>query len=481
VTIREMFPQADIGNISTNIPVSGISRDTRRFSKGNVFFIVEGKKFDVFSYLNEIKNETAAFVADRKHKSMVSSIIKDTPVIFVPDVKTELRRCTDLFYPLDMNKLNIVGVTGTNGKTTVTYLIRHLLNQFGVKNALIGTIKYFIADESINAYRTTPDYLFLRKFFFRAQKENVRYIIMEVSSHGIAQKRTEGIRFTQCIFTNLSRDHLDYHLDMGKYFSVKKRLFSDNHRAVSIINTDDEYGRALFSEITGAKYSCGFNDNAYYKVVDYELGRMGLKFTFSIRRHSLNVKSRLIGRHNIYNILSSLASIDRMGFSLDEAVSFIYSFSGLDGRTEKVAEDVFVDYAHTPDALDNVLCALRDCGYNNIILVFGCGGNRDRGKRKEMGRIASRLAVFSLITSDNPRNENVENICCDIESGFSKDNYKIVIDRKKAIAEAVKLKKNYNNCAVLIAGKGHEEYQIAGQKRIPFKDKTVIKSIIDSV
>jgi len=470
----------DVGNVSANISVSGISRDTRRFSKGDVFFVIEGNNFDIFSCLSDIKDGAVAFVADRKHESLIGHITKDTPVIFVPDVKAELRRCADLFYPLDMSKLKIVGVTGTNGKTTVTYLIRHLLNQFGVKNALIGTIKYFIADEARNAYCTTPDYLFLRKFLFNAQKENIKYIIMEVSSHGIAQKRIEGIMFTQCIFTNLSRDHLDYHSDMDEYFSVKKRLFLDNHRAVSIINTDDEYGRALFSGIAGTKYSYGFNGNAYYRIVNYELGRTGLKFTFSIRRNSLNVRSRLIGKYNIYNILSSLASIDGMGFPLDEAVSFIYSFSGVGGRAEEVAEGVFIDYAHTPDALDNVLCALKDSGYNNIVLVFGCGGNRDRGKRREMGAIASRLAVFSLITSDNPRSENAKGICCDIESGFSKDNYRIVIDRKKAIAEAIKLKRSYNNCAVLIAGKGHEEYQIVGSKTIPFNDKTVVEDIMDS-
>jgi len=479
VTIKDIFPQADIGSVSKAL-ISGISQDTRRFYKGNVFFIIEGSNFDIFSCLDEVKNKAAAFVAEEKHKSLVGSIIKDVPVIFVPDVKKELRRCTDLFYPVDVNRMKIIGVTGTNGKTTVTYLIRHLLNKFGVRNALTGTIKYFIADKETRAYHTTPDYLFLRKFLFSAQKENIRYIIMEVSSHSIEQKRIEGIKFTHCIFTNFSRDHLDYHLDMDKYFSVKKKLFLDNTHAVSIINTDNEYGRILFSEVKDTKYSYGFNNNAYYRVVQYESGRSGLEFTFDTEGRSLNVKSRLIGKHNVYNILSSLALVDRMGFSLDEASSFIYSFNSPDGRTEEVAENVFVDYAHTPDALDNVLCALKDSGYNNIILVFGCGGNRDKGKRKEMGAIASELAVFTLVTSDNPRNEKAEDICRDIESGFSRNNYRIVVDRKEAISEAIKLKKSYGDCAVLIAGKGHEEYQIVGSKRIPFKDKTVIESIINS-
>jgi len=482
MTIKEVFPDVHFDGISRDAPVSGISRDTRVLREGDLFFIIEGKSFDIFSFLSGIKDKVAAFVADQKDKSLVNSIIKDTPVIFVHDIQTELKRCIDIFYPLDMSSLKFIGVTGTNGKTTVTYLIRHLLNKFGIKNALIGTIKYFIADTAIDAYHTTPGYLSLRKILFNAQKQDIEYIIMEVSSHSIEQKRIEGIRFTQCIFTNLSRDHLDYHLGMDRYFSAKKRLFLDNPHAVSIINTDDNYGRLLSTELKGIKYGYGFNEDAYYRAVNYELTKGGLKFTFDIqKRYSFDVKSTSIGRHNVFNILSSLASLDRLGFSLKEASEFIYSFSGVEGRNEEVAKDVFVDYAHTPDALDNVLCALGDCGYNNIVLVFGCGGDRDKGKRKEMGEIASRFAVFSLITSDNPRNENAEDICRDIESGFGKKNYRIVVDRREAITEAIKLKNNYNNCAVLIAGKGHEKYQIVGGKRIPFKDKTVIKSIIDSV
>ena len=479
MTIRDIFPQIGISGDSGQIPINGISRDTRLLSKGDLFFIIEGINFDIFSCLNGIQGKAAAFVADKKHKSMVNSIIKATPVIFVNDVKAELKRCTDIFYPLDMNRFRIIGVTGTNGKTTVAYLIRHLLNKFGIKNAMTGTIKYFIADEDMEAYHTTPDYLSLRKFLFEVQRKNIEYVIMEVSSHSIEQKRIEGLRFMQCIFTNLSRDHLDYHLDMDKYFSAKKKLFLDNPDTISIINTDDKYGKLLFSSVKGVKYSYGFGENAYYKAFGYEPEKRGLRFVLDIQgRCSLNIRSSLIGRHNVLNILSALASLDKIGFSLKEAASFVYSFGGVDGRIDEAAEDVFIDYAHTPDALYNALYALRDSGYNNIILVFGCGGNRDRGKRKEMGKIASEEATFSLITSDNPRNENAEDICRDIESGFGKNNYRIVVNRKEAIAEAIKLRNNYNNCAVLIAGKGHEEYQIIGNKKIPFKDKKVVKEII---
>ncbi len=481
MTFKDVFPDVHFSGALKDVPIKGVSRDTRTFSRGDIFFVIEGDSFDIFSHLKDIENDAAAFVANDARRGLVSSIIRNKPVIFVPDVGRELKRCAAILYPLNMNKFKVIGVTGTNGKTTVTRLIHYLLSNLMVKSVLIGTINYLIGDEVLKAPYTTPDYLSLRKILFAAQNKNIKYIIMEVSSHSIEQKRIEGIKFTQCIFTNLSRDHLDYHLTMDEYFSVKERLFTNNPSSTAIVNIDNSYGEFLFSRIEGEKYSYGFNDNAYYRTIEYQLRKRGVKFTFSLKNgHMFNVSSSLIGRHNIANILSSLASIDKLGFSLDKSVKFISSFKGIDGRLEEVAKDMFVDYAHTDDALDNALRALRDSGYDNVILVFGCGGDRDRGKRKKMGEVASSKATFSFITSDNPRSENPDDICYDIEKGFSGKNYRIIVDRGEAISEAIKLKNDYDNCALLVAGKGHEEYQIIGNKKIPFKDKAVIIQILNT-
>ncbi len=478
--IKDIFPGSSLGRNVKELYIGGISRDSRLAKHGDLFFVIEGENVDVFSFLHTVEHKVTAFVVDIKRKEVAKRILKKKPLIFVSEIEKEFKRCIDVFYPLDSGRLNIIGVTGTNGKTTTTSLISYLLSKFSVKNALLGTMHYMIGGKKLKANYTTPDYLSLRKLLYTIQNRGIDYVVMEISSHGIQQKRIEGLRFLQCIFTNLTHDHLDYHKSMNNYFLVKKSLFTDYPYSMCLINIDDKYGRRIFDALGRKKYSYGFDEKANYRVISYTLSQKGLRFTLRIKgkKESVLVESNLIGRHNVYNILASLASLDKLGFSVRDTVRYIPYFFGLDGRLERVGKDIFVDYAHTPTALSSVLDTLKECGYDNLILVFGCGGNRDIKKRSKMGRIASFKSTFTFITSDNPRFEDPRKICKQIEKGFSKNNYCIVIDRRKAIKLALRLKEKYSNCAVLIAGKGHEDYQIIKNRKIPFKDRKVIKELL---
>jgi len=477
--IKDLFGPLRIKKGIEDLIVKGISQDTRTLKDNELFFIIEGDNFDIFSFLKGVEKKCLAFVADIEKKDLVNSIIKKKPVIFVKDIEREFKKCVDRVYPLKMEDFKFIGVTGTNGKTTTTHLIYHLLDNLQVKCALIGTIHYLIGSKKIKAFYTTPDYLSLRKLFYEVKKREINYIILEVSSHSIDQKRIEGIKFNQCIFTNLSRDHLDYHKNLKEYFSVKKTFFLKNPQATSIINIDDNFGKIIFSELKGERYSYAILGDADYRAINCKLSKDYVEFFLEKKNNRLRfkVKSFLLGRYNILNVLSSFACLDNLGFPLKDVVSLVSSFKSVEGRLERVAPEVFVDYAHSPDALKNVLITLKEAGFCEIIVVFGCGGNRDKGKRKIMGEIASQLATFSFITSDNPRDEEPLDICNHIRKGFKNNNFKIIIDRKKAIQEALKLKSYYRNSALLVAGKGHEDYQVIKGKKKPFKDKGVIEDI----
>jgi UDP-N-acetylmuramoyl-L-alanyl-D-glutamate--2,6-diaminopimelate ligase len=338
-------------------------------------------------------------------------------------------------------------------------------------------VKYILDNEIIKATYTTPDYLTLRKIFKKMKDKDIKYVVMEVSSHAIDQQRIKGINFLGCIFTNLSRDHLDYHKTMKNYFETKKKLFTLTPPNFSLINIDDYYGNKLFKELKKA-FSYGIKKDAHFKAEKIKYLKEKSQFYFVYKDNTFFVDTPLLGRFNVLNILASISLLHLVGFPLEKLVKFVSSFKGVRGRLEKASPDIFIDYAHTPDALKNVLLTLREVGYKKIICVFGCGGNRDKGKRKIMGKVASIYANFNFLTSDNPRNEDPLKICKDIEKGFFKKNYSIIIDRKKAIEKAIKLKSRLKSCCVLIAGKGHEEYQIMGDKKIPFNDKRIVKEII---
>ena len=474
--LKEIFKNL---SIDSNLEIKDLSVDPRCIFKDTLFFIKGGKNFDIFSILNSINKENVSvFVASYKDKDKLIDLIKDKPVIFVKDIDREIKRISNLFYGFDNKYFKCIAITGTNGKTTTATLIWYLLKKLNKRASLISTVKYCIKDKELQALYTTPDYILLRKIFKEIKEANDEFVVMEASSHGIEQNRLEGIKFLRCIFTNLSRDHLDYHKTMTNYFNAKRKLFITNKNAIPIINIDDFYGRKLIREFKnsiayGTRFSCDF----FAKNIVLYKDRT--EFDLLYKNNLYHIKSILLGRHNVLNILAAIACVSSLGFDIRDFIEFIISFKGADGRLEKVIEDIFVDYAHTPDALKKVLTTLREIGYKRIICVFGCGGNRDKGKRKMMGKIASFYADFSFVTSDNPRKEDPKVICRQIITGFKKDNYKVILDRYEAIKSAIKFYfDNKKDTCILIAGKGHEDYQIIEDKKIPFKDKEVVKEII---
>ena len=474
--IKELFSGLSLDKNLGEKTLKGIYDDSRFLKKGELFFVRRRKNFDIFSVLPQLEKKTLAIAADIKDKEEITKKIKKVPVIFVEDIEKEFQRAVELFYK-GSKSLKVIGVTGTNGKTTVANLIYHLLKKLGQEASLIGTVNYCIAGKKKKATHTTPDYLLLRKLIAEAVKNKASYMVMEVSSHGASQERTKGIDFSRCVFTNLSRDHLDYHKTMQSYFNAKKSFFLSNKNASFIINTDDLYGKKL-ARLGENVISYGLGPQAKLRAKNIKLGKSQTTFDISYKSKTFKVQSLLLGEHNVYNVLAALATLFSLGFSPKRVIGQISSFCSVEGRLEEVWPSVFIDYAHTPDALKKVLLALKDIGYTNTVCVFGCGGQRDKGKRPLMGEVASNHAAFSFITSDNPRNEDPLEICEQVKKGFKKNNYSVILNRRQAIKKALEIKPKLNNCCVLVAGKGHEKYQIIKDKNIPFSDHKVIKGIM---
>ncbi|MEI8349711.1 MAG: UDP-N-acetylmuramoyl-L-alanyl-D-glutamate--2,6-diaminopimelate ligase [Candidatus Omnitrophota bacterium] len=473
MTLRQIFTHRTFSDRLMNLKVQGISDDSRLVRRGDMFFVIERNNFDILSVLKTIEYKVAVFVASRRHRAAIECLDIHVPVLFVEDAQEALYRAADAFYGFDPADFIFIGVTGTKGKTTIAYCVYHMLKQLGERVSLIGTVRYIIGNRSYAATHTTPDYLTLRKLCKESKDARCKYIIMEVSSHAIVQKRIQGIHFKACIFTNMSREHLDYHKTMKHYFEAKKQLFIDNSDACMTVNGDDAYGRKLLAQFKNAS-SYGIIHPAVYRARVPRVTKSGIAFDIMHGKEAFPINCSLLGRHNIYNILAATASVCALGFRLADVAEKLSSFCGVEGRLQEVVPDVFVDYAHTPDSLKKALDTLKDIGYKKVICVFGCGGNRDKGKRKIMGSVAASRADFTFITSDNPRNEDPREICHSIAKGFSNRNYAITVDRREALGKALSLKTKYIDCCVLVAGKGHEDYQIVGTKRIVFKDSNII-------
>ncbi len=471
-----------------DLNISGISDDSRKIAKGDLFFIIPRENFDIFSALHKIEPKASGFVARKQDAGKLKNLVKNKPIIYVKDIQKEFRRTVDLFYEFKNNDLKIIGVTGTNGKTTTSTLIYYLLNKLGAKASLIGTVNYYIGQKTYPADNTTPGFLTLRKLLKEAKDCGSRFLVTEVSSHAIVQERIKGLDFCRCLFTNLGRDHFDYHKNVDGYFKAKEKLFLDNRKNPSLINVDDPFGMRLLRRLKKA-LAYGTKEISDFKISHIVLTPYGSTFDVEYNRRAYTLRTELCGRHNVFNVAAAFSLVVSLGFPPQQIAEHIRSFKNVEGRLERIGENIFIDYAHTPDALETVLNALRDMDYHKVICVFGCGGERDKGKRRLMGQISCRLADFTVITSDNPRSENPEAICRQVEEGFDKNNYSVVADREKAIKEAmdVFLKsspacrqaglKSAATC-LLVAGKGHEDCQIIGSRKIPFKDSEVIRKFL---
>ncbi len=462
--------------------ISDLKIDSREVVPGDLFVCLKGLQTDGHEYINEAVQRGAKAVITEKW-------IRSSGAEFeaaVPDTRLALPVISKNFYSNPTSKLVLYGVTGTNGKTTTTYLIESILKIGGQKTGLIGTVKGSIGDEDFKLKNTTPESVELQKIFSQMVDSQVQSVVMEVSSHALDMHRVDFCHFDVAVFTNLSQDHLDYHKDMEDYFRAKRMLFEylDHEQMIKVINNDDQFGQKLLEKKDKRSLSFGQGEEVDYRAIGIQLEQTRTEYTLETAGKKYKVKLNLPGLFNVYNSLAATASCHSQGLTIDLILEGLASVNRVPGRFDLVeaGQDflVVVDYAHTPDSLKQIINAAKEITSGKIITVFGCGGDRDRGKRRIMGNVGVKLSDFTIITSDNPRSEKPENIIQDILEGVNgkedKSKYEVEIDRKKAIARAIELAKEDD--MVIIAGKGHEEIQIFKDKQIPFSDRQVAELIL---
>ena len=478
----QLFPNLDkkIFSKIRNFDIKGIACNSKCVSKGYVFVAVKGTKEDGHRYINEAISNGAKVVIKQDKKE---SFVLDNGFLFinVKDTRRKLSEIAAKFYHEPSKKIKVIGITGTNGKTTISFLVDKILSEAGFDTGLIGTINYKYKDKIISATNTTPDSLKLQLLLSGMVKHKVDYCITEVSSHSLDQDRVAHVNFSSAIFTNLTQDHLDYHLTLKKYFSAKQKLFKNlKSSAWAIINRDDAFADRLLRETKANKLTYGIKNRADVTAKEIELNLNSSLFCVHTPKGDIKIKTELIGCHNIYNILAAIGLCVIENIDLDIIRDAIKKLKVIPGRLESIdcgqPFKVFVDYAHTEDALKNVLSISKNLNKGKIIVVFGCGGERDKKKRPKMGRVASKIADFIILTSDNSRSEDPLKIVKDISGGITTKNYKIILDRSKAIQEAVNLAKEQD--LVLIAGKGHESYQIYDNKIVAFDDRKITRKLL---
>ena len=466
-----------------NVEISGISYNSATTKTGDIFICLVGEHTDGHKYaVDAINHGAVALLVERPVEGV------NVPQIQVLSTKLQIADIADRFYSSPSKGINLIGVTGTNGKTTVTHLIQKIIEENSHKCALIGTLGYKLSSQSEyrNAKHTTPQAPELQATLRMIKDiEKIDNVVMEVSSHALEQNRVGGCRFNGAIFTNLTQDHLDYHITMENYFKAKALLFQRlQEGSFAVINTDDEYGSRFLSVVPEnvSKYTYGVKNNADVMAKDVQFSLNGAEFTLVYRNNSYPVNLHMNGMFSVYNVLAAITAAVAMGIDIEIAIKALQNVHGVAGRFEVVNKKplVIVDYAHTPDGLENVLKAAREITPENgeLICLFGCGGDRDATKRPKMGAIAQSLADKIVITSDNPRSENPQQIITDIIAGLkSVDSESVVVEPDRG--QAISLLKNIsnNNDVVVIAGKGHEDYQILKDRTIHFDDREEARKV----
>jgi UDP-N-acetylmuramoyl-L-alanyl-D-glutamate--2,6-diaminopimelate ligase len=460
-----------------DVEVTGLSHDSRMVRYGNLFAALPGGRSDGHDYVAEaIERGAVAILVQRE----VAASNRAT-LLRVRDSRRALARLAACFYGSPSREIEVVGVTGTNGKTTVCYLIRAILKEAGRNPAVLGTIEYLIGGRSIPAERTTPEAPCLQAMMRDAVREGCDCLVMEVSSHALQQWRVEGVAFDAAVFTNLGRDHLDFHGSVEAYFKAKAPLFSMPGLKHAVVNGDDPWGRKLASSIATPLITYGMHEDAAVRAVKVESGRAGSRFDVETDGRHLPLAFPLLGRHNVYNALAAASAALSLGVEPEAIVAALSKAKPARGRLEEAPcgkpYRVFVDYAHTEDALRSALLAVREGCEGRVILVFGCGGDRDGSKRIPMGRVASRLADLPIITTDNPRGEDPMDIIKEISKGCDESGKRCqaIQDRREAIAAA--LAEAREGDVVLVAGKGHERTQEFESTVVPFSDRDVIMEL----
>ena len=462
--------------------------DSRQLTSGDLFFALKGESFNGLNYVDSALEAGAVAVAAEINEDDFDPKV---PWVSVPHAREAMSAMSDAVNDSPSKKLKVIGVTGTNGKTTTSFLIQHLLGMSHRRPGLLGTIKYdLLGQDEIEVKHTTPEAPDLQYFLSEMVSNGCCSAVMEVSSHAIVQKRTAHVDFDVAVFTNLSHDHLDFHGDMTNYYEAKRGLFDQliddakNNGKVAVINSDDEWGRKLVNYLSGKgvkTVTYGLSNGSDFRASDISRRRTGTEFIIEAGPRKLKTSIPLIGRFNVYNALAALASCVASGLNFRETAKNLKELPQIPGRLESVstgrAFEVYVDYAHTPDALEKALQSLKELDPRRIILVFGCGGERDDEKRAKMGAVASRISNYSIITSDNPRNEPPSDIIKDIVEGYKGDHYEVLEDRHEAIAQGVSYLAPGD--ILLIAGKGHEDYQLLGNERIEFDDRIIAGQMLN--
>jgi len=463
--------------------ITGISADSKYVAPGHLFLAKKGRTLDATQFIPQAIHAGAVAIATDLYNPFFEEVVQ----IIYPDLLLLEEKLAEHFYEHASESLFLVGITGTNGKTTTSFLVKHLLDYLHEPCGLIGTIQWIIGSHHLPSYYTTPDLLTNQKLFFEMRQHHLKAAVMEVSSHGLDQGRVRGIEFDAAIFTNLTLDHLDYHQTMESYAQAKAKLFSQLRKGkkpyakTAIINVDDPWANYMISHCSASVITYGLKHPAEVYTSQIQLSEEGTRCLVHYKDKSTPFFTSLIGRFNLYNCLSVFALGLSKGYPLEMISHILSSFQNVPGRLEKIANKkglhVFVDYAHTDDALKNVLKTLNEIKKGRMITVFGCGGNRDKSKRPKMAEVAEECSDFIIVTSDNPRQEDPETIIKEIISGFKKRGcFKVEIDRRAAIHQAIQSAKKGD--IILIAGKGHETYQIFSHKTIDFDDRLIAKEAL---
>lgn len=466
-------------NLHGSLPkVGGISYDSRQVQPGDLFVAISGLQQDGHDYIAHAKKQGAA-------AALVERVVAvDLPQVVVKDTRYALGIVSANFYGHPSKKVRVLGITGTNGKTTTTYLVKSILEAAGHKVGLIGTIQNMIGEKRVAAARTTPESSDLQRLLAQMEAEGVDFAVMEVSSHALELHRTAGLTFSGALFTNLSQDHLDFHSTMDEYFAAKAQLFTSLN-APAAVNIDDPWGSKLAEISTGRLFSFAINREAQFVAEKIKLENTGVSYILDSEVGQIPINLKLTGQFNVYNSLGAATLCASHGVALEHIKKGLESVTGVPGRFERIENDrnlnVIVDYAHTPNGLENILTSARELvSAGRIILVFGAGGDRDRSKRPLMGAVAAELADLVIITSDNPRSEDPWEICSSIEKGLLATNpqarYYIEVNRQAAIERAIRMATPQD--LVIIAGKGHETYQEFAHGRVHFDDGEEVRRAI---
>ncbi len=473
----ENLASEEVSNFQ-NLEIVGLTNDSRRVKPGYIFIAIEGHKTDGHQFIEKSLEQGASAIVSEKGYSPKRRI----PHIIVRNSRRALSHLSCCFYENPSQKINVIGITGTNGKTTTAFLTKSIIESKGYDTGLIGTISYQIGKKKLPARETTPESVELQRFLAQMVTSKLKFVVMEVSSHSLDQYRVEDINFKTAVYTNISTEHLDYHKTVANYREAKTKLFQGlKSSSFAVLNADDDQSR-YFADHTKANILWfGIKKSADLDAIicDETMDTTFVRLTYA--GTGVEVSLPLIGQHNVYNALAAAAAAISLGFNLKEVKEGIETAPVIPGRLERVPSKkgfaIFVDFAHTPHALQVVLSTLKKLASGRLILVFGCGGDRDRGKRAEMGRIADLNADIFWITNDNPRSENPIGIIDDIQTGISPGrSFHVQQDRQSAIEAAISEAEKGD--IVLVAGKGHEKGQIVKDRVIPFDDKDVIKKIV---